>query len=354
MVKGLLVRVCLAVLVAGSVCAEDTASDAGPVLYGDGAGRVWSWDGTKKFLTPEGQNYTLGGLHGKTLWGWKTDSSGTARFFTLNLPAKKGAVAGPAVLDKASFPAPDLADRIGDRLLLVYGVQTGARWEVWQKGTLVAAKAYEDRVVYAAALGPKDGWIVTGATRDGAPWLDVSGTDVDGPGGWRGRMTVAVWLGDDKTPVTPFAAGWGSSGKKSQVLFWEPAGWTQPAPEEADAKDGMAKTDKPALSPMPSPSPAPDAAIYPVVGAAGKSGLTLGGWETQDSVTKPWFWDGKSQESETTADGEIQALSLGKGKSLVVKHRSPPWFTLEDGRSSVPIGLEEGDRVVAVEPGKTD
>lgn len=352
MVKGSLAAACLSLLIAGGCWADDAAPDTGPVLYGDGGGRVWSWNGKKTFLTHVGETYTLGGLHGKTLWGWKTDSKGLARFFSLNLPAKKGAAAGVAVLDKGSFPVPDLADRVGDRLLLVYGAQTGARWEVWQKGTLVAAKAYEDKIVYAASLGPKDGWIVAGSTRDGSPWLDVSGTDIDGPGGWRGRLTVAVWLGDDKTPVTPLAAGWGSVGTLPQVLFWEPAGWTQPAPEEAGAgkENGQNKSDEAALS----PTPAPDAAIYPVVGMAGKSGLTLGGWETEGNVTRPWFWDGKAQVSEAAADGEIQALSLGKGKALVVKHRSPPWFTLEDGKSSVPIGLEEVDRVVAVEPGKAD
>jgi hypothetical protein len=344
LVNRLLAGVCL---FAAAAAWADDAPEAAPALYGDGGGRVWSWTGTKTFLTPAGQTYTLGGLHGKVLWGWRTDASGQARFFSLNLPAKKGASAGPPVFDKGTYPVPDFADRVGDRLLLVYHAQSGARWEVWQRGILVAAKAYEDRIVYAAALGPQDGWLVVGATRGGAPWLDVSGTDIDGPGGWSGRLTVAVWQADDKTPATPFAAGWGRAGGRPQVLFWEPAGWTQPAPETKDPADTKAKS-------TPAPTPAPDDAVYPVVGLAGKDGLTLGGWETVGGVTKAWFWDGKGGTSDAPADGEIQALSVGKGKALVVKHRSPPWFTLEDGKTSVPVGLDEGDRVVAVEPGKTN
>jgi hypothetical protein len=333
---------------AAAVWGEDPAPDASLVLFGDGGGRVWSWAGAKTYLTPAGETYTLGGLRGKTLWGWRTDS-GRARFFSMSLPAKKGATAGRPVLDKASFPIPELADRVGDRLLLVYNAQTGPRWEVWQNGTLVAAKAYEDRTVYAVALGPRDGWLVVGATKDGAPWLNVSGTDIEGPEGWRGRLTVAVWFGDGKTPYTPLAAGWGSSGKAPQVLFWESSGWTQPAPEEAPADP-----KKPALSPTPSPTPALEAAVYPVVGLIGKSGLTLGGWQTSGGINRPWFWDGKEDVSESPADGEIQALSLGKGKTLVVKHRSAPWFTFEDGKTSQPIALDEDDRVVAVDAGKAD
>ncbi len=35
---------------------------------------------------------------------------------------------------------------------------------------------------------------------------------------------------------------------------------------------------------------------------------------------------------------------------MVVKHASPPWFTIEDGSESRPVdGLNEQDRVVAIE-----
>jgi hypothetical protein len=80
--------------------------------------------------------------------------------------------------------------------------------------------------------------------------------------------------------------------------------------------------------------------------------LTLGGWAKSGTETKPWFWDGKASVPGGTADGNIQALSLDKGQSLVVKHQTPPWFTFEDGKTSVTLdGLNEDDRVVAVAAG---
>lgn len=329
-------------LFAAAAWGQTEAAPAGPTLYGDGGGRVWTWSGGKKtVLTPASLDCVLGGAGKTSLWGWSVQN-GQARFFTLALP-QKGAKPAAAVFEKTTYPAPDLADRVGGRLLLVYNAGTAPRWEVWQNGKKIAAEAYEDKVVLAAALGPADGWLVTGATAGGAPWLDVSGGDVIGPEGWKGRLSVAVWLSADKAPAIPFAAGWGATAASPpQVLFFEPSGWSQPAPPPASD-----------ASPEPTTPPAekavPALGVYPVVGAAGEKGLTLGGWQRSAEGVHPWFWDGKAAAGEVTSDGQIQALSLGKAKALVVKHQTPPWFTLEDGKTSTPLeGLDDTDRVVAV------
>ena len=343
----------LLVLVAAAVGGQDQATSSGPALFGDGGGRIWKWSGGKKaFLTPASLNLTLGGVSKSSLWGWGTEpSSDRVRFFSMALP-KKDAKHGNPLWGHELYPIPDIADLIGDRLLLVYGSQTGARWEVWQGGVKIAARAYDTAIVYAAALGPKDGWIVAGRTADGAPWVNVSGTDYAAPEGWRGRLTVAAWLKSDQTPATPMAVGWGAPGSETpQMLFWEPSGWTQPVPpEEPGAADGK-NGDR---AQMENVSPAVRTAVYPEIGVVGEKGLALTGWQDTGKETKLWFWDGKAEVPGATSDGTIQALSLAKNKTVVVKHRVPPWFTLEDGKTSTSLdGLDENDRVLAVDAGET-
>jgi hypothetical protein len=351
----------------------------GPVLYGDGGGRIWKWEsGAKTDLTAEGQNLILGGVGEKQLWGWAVDRD-TIRFFTLDLPKKKDSPTSdpkakekpqapapvPPRWDSGSWPAPDRADRVDDRRLLVYGALSGQGWyEVWQKGQKVAARAWDDgRVVYAVALGRDSGWIVAGRASDGSPWLDVSGTDVPSPEGWRGRLTVAAWVAEEEKtqdkqdekpavakapspgvpapakappPVHPWAAGWGAPGVGSpRALFWGPEGWTQPA--ESDVSS-------------------PGVGTYPVLGQGGDKGtLTAAGWMVGPGAgdRHPWFWDGKAETvTEGTAEGEPQVFSLGGkgGAFLVVRHGQAPWFTQEDGKSSVPLeGLGPEDRVVSLE-----
>jgi hypothetical protein len=346
----------------------------GPVLYGDGGGRIWKWEsGEKTWLTPEGQDLTLGGVGEKELWGWASDRD-RIRFFTLPLPQKKDAQAAdpkappkaeppaPPVLDAGDWPAPDRADRVGDRVLLVYGALSGhPRYEVWQKGQKLAARAWDDgRVVYALALGRDGGWILAGRSADAAPWLEVSGAEVPVPEGWRGRLTVAAWVPEEEKkdekkaasdpkadpkakaapkappPVHPWAAGWGAPGTEGpRALFWGPDGWIQPAPADPPAA-GVQGT-------------------YPILGLAGDQGtLTAAGWQADDTgALRPWFWDGKAETvAGGTAEGQPQAFSLGGkgGAFLVVRHEAAPWFTREDGKDSVPLeGLGPGDRVVAVE-----
>lgn len=320
----------------------------GPVLYGDGAGRLWKWEGGEKtYLSGEGQNLVLGGVGEKQLWGWAVNGD-RARFFTLELPKKKGAASAasaekakappPApVFDARSYPTPDRADRVGDRLLFVYGAASGSpRYEVWKAGALVQARAWDDgRSVYALSLGPVDGWIIAGRDAGGAPWLEVSGVAVVPPDGWRGRLTVALWASDDeKSPALPRAAGWGApEGSVPAALLWGPEGWSQPTPDaEANANAG----------------------VYPLLGAAAKGAVVLAGWRA-DSGTgalRPWFWDGtKAQTAGGAADGQPQAFGSGKGGAfLIVRHQSQPWFTREDGKDSVPLdGLDSDDRVVAVQ-----
>jgi hypothetical protein len=364
--------------VAGWVEAQEPPSDAegaekkGPVLYGDGAGRIWKWEaGEKTFLTPEGRNLVLGGVGEKTLWGWSVDRD-QARFFTVALPKKKEKADStgkkPAKKDEAfalprfdpgEYPVPDRADRVGDRLLLVYGALSGEpRWEVWQAGKKMAARAWDDgRLVYAAALGPREGWIVAGRARDGSPWLEVSGDPVEAPEGWRGRLTVAAWVeekADDtakdgsspapspasgqKKPVVvhPWAAGWGAPGAQTpRALFWGPDGWTQPDPGGKDS---------------------PTAGVYPLLGSPGEGALALAGWlaDAGTGALRPWFWDGSAAVVPGgTAEGLPQVFSTkGKGGAfLVARHQEAPWFTLEDGKDSQPLeGLGSDDRVVAVAP----
>ena len=351
----------LLLLVSGALSAQEAPSGdkKGPVLYGDGAGRLWKWEGgVKTFLSTEGRNLVLGGVGEKELWGWSLEG-GKVRFFTVTLPKKKDAGASvPApdaakkappkpvpppspIFDKGSWPVPDRADRVGNRLLLVYGAISGhPRWEFWQAGKLVTARSYDDgRLVYALALGPKDGWVVAGRAADGSPWLEVSGKAVPSTEGWRGRLTVATWVApDDKSPAVPVAAGWGAPGAEvPRPLFWGPEGWTQPSPEAlGDTGPG---------------------GVYPILGAPGAKGvLTLAGWlaEPETGALKPWFWDGTAA---TTGDGAAQgqplAFSLGGkgGAFLIVRHPSEPWFTQEDGQESKPLnGLGSDDRVVTVEP----
>jgi hypothetical protein len=367
---------------AGAVWAQDSASDSGmgekkgPVLYGDGAGRLWKWEaGEKTFLTPEGRRLVLGGVGEKELWGWSVDRD-QVRFFTAFLPKKKEQAADQAsskmkkkdqpltpVFDRGSYLAPDRADRVGDRLLLVYGALSGQpRWEVWQAGKKIAAKAYDDgRLVYAAALGPQaqDGWIIAGRSGPGSPWLEVSGDPIEVPEGWRGRLTVAAWVEEKKqdseedtaptpvpmpapgqkkkpVPVHPWAAGWGAPGASNpRALFWGPDGWTQPDPGDENQ------------------SAAPG--VYPLLGSSGGT-LTLAGWQAdkETGTLRPWFWDGtQAVVPEGSAEGSPQMFSTkGKGGAfLVVKHQSEPWFTLEDGKESQPLeGLGQDDRVVSLEP----
>lgn len=371
-------------VLAGTAGALDApaAEKEGPVLYGDGGGRLWKWEsGERTWLTAEGLDAVLGGVGEKQLWGWALDRD-RVRFFTLELPKKKDGKASaqgaqaekpekPApqpVFDRETWPAPDRADRVDDRLLLVYGALSGSpRYEVWQKGRPLASRAWDDgRVVYALALGRDAGWILAGRTADGSPWLEVSGKEVPAPEGWRGRLTVAAWVAEAEKkdppgasagpaaksspaadpqstakkappPVHPWAAGWGAPGSESpRALFWGPEGWTQPAPSD--------------------PAAGPEAGVYPILGQEGGQGtLVLGGWAAgpADGLTRPWFWDGEAGSVPgAPADGEPQALSFGGkgGAFLVVRHRTAPWFTVEDGLESVPLeGLDEGDRVVAVE-----
>ncbi len=156
------------------------------------------------------------------------------------------------------------------------------RWEVWQAGKKLAAKAYDDgRLIYAAALGPQAGWIIAGRSADGSPWLEVSGDLVEAPEGWRGRLTVAAWVEEKKddavkdgtatatdspagqkkpAPVHPWAAGWGAPGVSTpRALFWGPDGWTQPDPGDQNQ------------------APAPG--VYPLLGTPKEGGLTLAGWQ---------------------------------------------------------------------------
>lgn len=335
--------------VALAAFAQDAPADKkGPVLYGDGAGRLWKWEGGEKsFLSPEGQNLVLGGVGDKQLWGWAV-AGDRARFFTLELPKKKPAsgakdAAKPEppplpVYDAGFYPVPDRADRLGNRLLLVYGALSGQpRCEVWEAGVRTAARAWDDgRTVLALSLSP-DGWLVAGRDGAGAPWLELSGSPVDAPEGWRGRLTVALWSpSDDKGPLVPRAAGWGApEGQPPRPLFWTPDGWSQPTPDP-DA-------------------PAAVAGTYPVLGAAIKGGaLALAGWQADDGTgaLRPWFWDGKAGKVPGgAADGLPQAFGSGKGGNfLIVRHESAPWFTREDGKESQALdGLGSDDRVVAVE-----
>jgi len=332
-------------LVAALACAQESApGDArGPVLYGDGAGRIWKWDGEKTYLSPEGQNLVLGGVGEKQLWGWSV-AGDLARFFTMALSSKnqgdktKRPQAAPLVFDRGLFPLPDRADRVGDRILLVYGALSGQpRYEVWKGAEKISSRAWDDgRVVYASALGPLDGWVIGGRDGAGRPWLEVSGASIDPPEGWRGRLTVAVWTADDeKSPFVPRAAGWGAPPSASpQPLFWGPDGWTQPTPDpEVPAGGG----------------------IFPLLGVAEKGGiLTLAGWQADagTGTLRPWFWDGKEGKVPGgEADGQPQAFGSGKGGTfLVVRHPGAPWFTKEDGKESLPLeGLGPDDRVVAVE-----
>ena len=367
----------LALALTGAVLDAQDASDSAtaekklPVLFGDGAGRIWKWEsGEKTFLTSEGHNFVLGGVGEKTLWGWSVDRD-QIRFFTLTLPKKKESAADASgkkaaapkeplsapVFDRDKYPVPDRADRVGDRALLVYGALSGQpRWEVWQAGRKLAARAYDDgRLVYALALGPQAGWIIAGRSGDGSPWLEVSGDPVEAPEGWRGRLSVAAWVeekkddakdagvsvpapapGQKKKPVPshPWAAGWGAPGTSSpRALFWGPDGWTQPDPGEQTAPSG----------------------VYPLLGSPGDGVLTLAGWqsETKTATLRPWFWDGAAAIVPAgTADGSPQAFSTkGKGGPvLVVRHSTVPWFTLEDGKESQVLeGLGQDDRVVAIE-----
>ena len=336
-------------VVASAALAQEAApgEKKGPVLYGDGAGRLWKWEGGEKsFLSPEGQNLVLGGVGDKQLWGWAV-AGDRARFFTLELPKKKPAEgakdaakpvpASAPVFDPGAYPVPDRADRLGERLLLVYGALTGhPRYEVWASGVRTAARAWDDgRTVLALSLGP--GWLVAGRDRAGAPWLEVSGTPVDAPEGWRGRLTVALWsASDDKGPLMPRAAGWGApEGQPPRPLFWSAEGWSQPTPDP-DAPETSAGT-------------------YPVLGAAAKAGaLALAGWRADEGTgaLRPWFWDGQAAKVPGgVAEGLPQAFGSGKGGTfLIVRHQSSPWFTREDGKESQVLeGLGADDRVVAVE-----
>lgn len=331
----------------------------GPTLYGDGNGGLWKWaDGEKTFLTPEGGHLSLGGVGATELWGWSTEA-GQVRLFTLELPKKddkkedpKGTAGEPAstsklapdkksgppakpVFDKETYPAADKLDRVGDRTLLVYGATTGQpRVEVYQAGRPLVLRAWDDgRLVYAAALGPT-GYLVAGRLNDGTPWLEVNGQPVDAPEGWRGRLTVAAWApAEEKGPVEPLAAGWGAPGAEvPRALFWGPLSWTQPDP-----------ADEP-----------PSAGVYPVVGAGAQAGLALGGWRADPGtgVLRPWFWDsGAETVADRAADGQPVCLVSGKsGLSLVVRHQSAPWFTLEGVQDSTPLGgLGPDDHVVGAE-----
>ncbi len=363
----LLAAVLLPVALAGAQDAGEggPGEKKGPVLFGDGAGRLWQWDtGEKTFLSAQGLNLVLGGLGEKELWGWSLDRD-QARLFTMKLPKKKDKAADakapkaktepPPVLvyDRGQYPAPDRADRVADRLLLVYGALSGQpRWEVWQAGHKIAARAYDDgRLVYAASLGPLSGWMIAGRTSDGSPWLEVTGETVPAPDGWRGRLTVAAWVEEKKddaaetpaapaaekkkTPpvIRPWAAGWGAPGTATpRALFWGPEGWTQPEPHDSAS-----------------------AGVYPLLGVAADGVLTLAGWQADTvGILHPWFWDGTGEVTPGgDSEGIPQAFSTkGKGGPfLVVRHTSAPWFTLEDGKESQPLeGLDEDDRVVAVAP----
>jgi len=280
----------------------------------------------------------LGGVGETQLWGWGVVSN-KARFFTLALPKKKpegGSSPAPAPLvwEGAWFPVPDKADRVGDRSLLVYEALSGhPRYEVWNSGQLVSARAWDDgRTVYAVALGPTDGWVLAGRDASGQPWLEVSGHDVTPPEGWKGRLTVAAWVAaDEKSPAAPLAAGAGApSASTPNVLLWGPDGW------------------------VVAPEPAPGAGVFPLLGVPTKGVLALAGWQADagTGALRPWFWDGQSgQVPGGVADGLPQAFGNGKGGAfLVVRHQAAPWFTREDGKQSVPLeGLSSDDRVVAVE-----
>ena len=339
----------------------DAQEPQGPTLYGDGGGRIWEWKaGEKTLLTPEGMNLVLGGVGEEQLWGWSLERD-RSRIFTLELPKKTEGGSEPKdapkkimepalpVFDLGIYPIPDRVDRVGDRLLLVYGALSGhLRYEVWQAGERIAARAFDDgRLLNALALGPVDGWILAGRGPDG-PWLEVSGRAIDAPEGWRGRLTVAAWFVEEKKegadkkappPVAlPLAAGWGAPGTTTpRPLFWGPDGWTQPA-------EGEPQTDSVATAP----------GVYPVLGAAGKEGgLILAGWQSDSTGTlRPWFWDGQAADVPGgAADGQPQAFSVGGkgGAFLVVRHQASPWFTLENGKESVTIeGLGAEDRVLAV------
>lgn len=355
--------------VAPNPASADPASPetTGPVLYGDGGGRLWKWEaGARSWLTSEGPHLVLGGVATDQLWGWSIEGD-VARFFTLELPRKGAGThdssqeahldAPPSpVFDDQPYPAPDKADRVGDRLLLLYGAHDGhPRYELWQGDLQLASRAWDDgRTVYGLALGPESGWMVAGRTGEGLPWLEVSGNPVPGPVGWRGRLTVVAWVAEkeekspkqDKQagklplnaakpqlPVHPRAAGWGAPGAEApRPLFWGPEGWTQPDPR------GDSET----------------AGTYPVLGGAGEGTLVLAGWQADGGTgaLRPWFWDGEAKVPGGTADGQPQAFSAGgkTGPVLVVAHQAAPWFTLEDGQTSVPLeGLNQGDRVVAIE-----
>jgi len=356
----------------------------GPTLYGDGGGRIWKWSGgDKTWLSDPGRNLVLGGVGEDQLWGWSVEGD-RARFFTQEIPQKKEvkeatdveggktsekALAnakepplGPMVMDSQSYPVPERADRVGDRRLLVWGARDGhPRYEVWKGNEKREARAWDDgRSVYALSLGRDEGWMIAGRTSEGLPWLELSGSSVPPPEGWRGRLTVAVWVPEkeDKKndaknsgkepakdakeevktppPVHPRAAGWGAPGTETpRPLFWGPEGWTQPDPGA---------------------EPQVLAGVYPVLGAAGEGLLTLAGWQADEGTgaLRPWFWDGEAAEVPGgAADGQPQAFSAGGkgGAFLVVRHQMAPWFTQEDGKESLPLeGLGPEDRVVAVMP----
>lgn len=338
--------------VSGVLAQENAEKPAGPVLYGDGGGRIWKWEaGEKTWLTEVGLNLTLGGAGERSLWGWAREGA-RARFFELELPAPESDPSKPAslsrpVFDPLFYPVPDRADRVGARVLLVYGSREGHLvCELWRAGVKAESKAWDDgRSVYALALGPEEGWLLAGRLADGSPWLEVSGESLPAPEGWRGRLTVAVWVTEpqeegaekgEAAAVRPWAAGWGAAGSETpRPLFWGPEGWIQLDSGAEDAAGG----------------------IYPVLGAAGDLGApVLAGWRSDEGtgVLRPWFWTGESAlVPGGSADGQPQAFSVQgeSGPFLIVRHQSAPWFTKEDGVEGTPLdGLDEGDRVVAVGP----
>lgn len=316
------------------------AEDEGPVLWGDGPGGIWKWQGGEKTLVTEPGTH-LGGVAEDWLWGWKVEGS-EARTFTLELPkdepkatkdAKPKAAPLP-VFDPGRFPAPDRIDRGPGGLVLGYSPPQGPlRVEVYRDGLPFGGLAWDDgRVIYGLSQGP-EGWMVVGRTSDGRPWLNLSGADVPAPAGWRGRLTVAAWVVVEDGPVQPRAAGWGAPGASTpSPLFWGPEGWTIPDPEGATGSDG----------------------VFPLLGAAGEDGtLLLAGWKADagSGALRPWFWDGQAEQVPGgAADGQPQAFGSDKAPFLVVRHQSEPWFTLEDGHESVPLpGLGPDDRVVAAQ-----
>ena|GEM_PF-2323476 len=357
------------VLVLGPLAAQavpastDTATNSdtptaapGPILYGDNNGRLWKWqDGVRTLLTPDTLSLTLGGLRDGSLWGWTTNN-GKSRFFTIKLP-RKGSDEVPAPrLVGSEFSTPSRADWQGDRRLLIYENDDGSlHWEVWKGKEQVSVQGYDDgRTLYAASLGPKAGWILVGRTQANRPWLNLSGIDTPAPDGWEGRLSVALWVPEKadkdsgapsagkasskpKAPpsVHPWAAGWGAVPPAlPQLIWWGPNGWQQPAEALPDGSAG----------------------VYPQLGAPGKLGAPVyGGWaaDAGTGTLHPWFWDGTAAfVGQTQSDGQPVLLFAGgkNGTALVVQHTSAPWFTLEDGKTSVPLGgLQPDDRVVTAD-----